>query len=115
MRRVVTEKHGRGESGLGLQTLGVRNIPCECGKLFIGKTCSSIDTRVNAHYCHILLYQSEKSAVAEHSIDLGHWISLNNTSILTKTSRRSARLLREQIYIELNNNMKREDGFCLSK
>jgi hypothetical protein len=62
------------------------------------------------------LHQSEKLAVAKHSIDLGHRISLNSTSILAKTCRRSARLVREGVDSELHpNNMNREDGFCLNK
>lgn len=92
------------------------NIPCECGKLFIGKTCSSSETGVNEQRCHIRLHQSEKSVVTEHSIDLGHRISLKSTSILANTWRRSAWLVREGVDTELHpNNMYREDGFCLNK
>jgi hypothetical protein len=54
--------------------------------------------------------------VEEHSIDLGHRISLNSISFLAKTCRSSARLAREGRDTELHpNNMKREDGFCLNK
>jgi hypothetical protein len=56
------------------------------------------------------------SAVAEHSINLGHHIQLHNTSILAKKSRCMDRIIREAIRIELHpNNINREDGFSLSK
>jgi hypothetical protein len=43
----------------------------------------SIDTRLKEHQRHIRLEHLDKSAVAEHSINLGHRIQLHNTSILT--------------------------------
>jgi hypothetical protein len=95
---------------------GVYSILCECGKVYIGQTGHSVETRVKEHHRHIRLYHPEKSAVAEHSISLGLRIQLQNTSILASKSRRMDRVIRETIEIELHpDNMNREDGFSLSR
>jgi hypothetical protein len=63
------------KDNLGLRTPGVYKIPCECGKVYIGQTGHFVDTRLKQNLWHISLEHSDKSAVAEHSIDLGHRIS----------------------------------------
>jgi hypothetical protein len=79
--------------------------------VYIGQTGRSIETRVKEHQRHIRIAHPEKSAVAEHSINLGHRIQLHNTSILAKKSRCMDRFIREVIDIELHpNNINREDG-----
>jgi hypothetical protein len=67
-----------------LKMPGVYNIPCECGKVYIGQTGRLIETRVKKHRRHICPYHQENSAAAEHSINLGHRIRLQNTVILGK-------------------------------
>jgi hypothetical protein len=101
---------------LGLRTPGVYSIPCECGQVYIGQTGHSVDTRLKEHPRHIRLEHLDKSAVAEHSINLGHHVQLQNTTILSTKPRYMDRIIREAIEVELHpNNMNREDGFCLSK
>jgi hypothetical protein len=98
---------------LALKTPGVYSIPCECEKMYIGQTGRSIETRVKEHQRHIRLAHPEKSAVAEHSINLGHRIELPNTGILEK-SRYMDRIISDAIEIELHpNNINREDGFFI--
>jgi hypothetical protein len=100
---------------LGLRTPGVYRIPSECGMVYIGQTGRSVDTRLKEHQRHVRLEHPEKSAVAEHSVDLGHRILFHCTSILATKSRYMDRIVREAIEIELHpNNMNREMGFCLS-
>jgi hypothetical protein len=101
---------------LGLRTAGVYSIPCECGQVYTGETGRSVDTRVKEHQRHIRLEHPDTSAVAEHSINLGHHIQLQNTIILSTKPRYKDRIIREAIEIELHpNNMNRDDGYCLSK
>jgi hypothetical protein len=69
---------------LALKMPGVYSIPCECGKVYTGQTGHSIETRVKEHHRHIRLYHPEKSAMMEHSINLGHQIQLQNASFLVK-------------------------------
>jgi hypothetical protein len=94
---------------LGVGTPGVYRIPCECSKVCTGQTCRSVDTRLKGPQQHIRLGHPDKSAVAEHTADLGHRIQFHKTSIL-------ASIIREAIETELHpNNMNRGGGFCLSK
>jgi hypothetical protein len=38
---------------LGLKVLGIYNIPCECGKVYIGQTGHSTETRIKEQHWHI--------------------------------------------------------------
>jgi hypothetical protein len=96
---------------LGLRTSGVYSIRGECGKLYIGQTCRSIDTRFKEHRRHIRLEYPDKSAVAEHSINLGHRIQLHNTSNLATKTGYMDRLIKETTEIELRPNNMNTDGF----
>ncbi|PNF41399.1 hypothetical protein B7P43_G14428 [Cryptotermes secundus] len=101
---------------LGLRTPGIYRIPCECGKVYIGQTGRSVDTRLKEHQRHIRLEHPDKSAVAEHSIDLDHRIEFHKTAIITSKSRYLDRIILEAVEIELHpNNMNKETGFSLNK
>jgi hypothetical protein len=74
-----------------------------------------VDTRLKERQRHVHLEHPDKSAVAQHSVDLGHRIQVHNTSILAIKTRYMDRVIREAIDIELHpNSMNREVGFCLS-
>jgi predicted GIY-YIG superfamily endonuclease len=99
-----------------LRTLCVYRIPCECGKVYIGQTGRSVDTRLKDHQRHIRLEHPDKSTVAQHSVDLGHRIQFHNTSILATQTQYMDRIVRKAIKTELHpNNMNRVAGFCLGK
>jgi hypothetical protein len=101
---------------LGLRTPDVYRIACECGKVYIGQTGRSLDTRLKEHQQHIRLEHPDNSAVAEHTVDLGHCIQFHETSILATKTRYMDRIIRGDIEIELHpNNMNTEVGFCLCK
>jgi hypothetical protein len=73
------------------------------------------ETSVKEQYQHIHPYHPEKFVVAEHSINVGHRIQLQNTIILMKKMRQMDQILREAIEIELHlDTVNREDGFTLS-
>jgi hypothetical protein len=58
----------------------------------------------------------DKSAMMGHSINQGHHIQLQNTSVLCTKSRYMECIISEAIEIEFHsNNMNREDGVYLSK
>jgi hypothetical protein len=59
-----------------------------------------------------MLEHPDKSAVAEHNVNLGHHIQFHNTFILTTKTQYVDRIVREVIEIVLHpNNMNREVGF----
>jgi hypothetical protein len=74
--------------------------------LFILLGCSSFSSDIH-------LDHPDKSAVAKHSINLGHRIQLHTTTILSIKSRYMDQMIKEAT--ETANNKNREDGLHLSQ
>jgi hypothetical protein len=60
---------------LGFKTPGVY-VSWECGQIYIGQAGCSTETRIKEHQQHIRLGQPDNSAMARHSINLGHCFKL---------------------------------------
>jgi hypothetical protein len=101
------------KDNLGLRTPGVYRITCECGSAYNGQTGLFHGYRlIMQHHQHIPLEHTDKSAVAEHSIDQGHRIQFHSTSILSTKTRCVDRIVKEASEIELTNfDMNRGAGF----
>jgi hypothetical protein len=83
--------------------------------VYIGQTGHSIENRVKEHHWHFCLYHPEKSAVAEHSINLDDCMRLHDSSVLAKNPLMD-RNIRKAIEIELHSNsMNRENDLSLRK
>jgi hypothetical protein len=80
------------------------------------QTGRSIEARTKQHQRYVRLKQPDKSAVAQHSINLGHSIKLQYTAILCTNMTYMDRMIREATEIDLHQeDMKKEDGPRLSR
>jgi hypothetical protein len=67
---------------VGLKIPGDYCITCECSKVYIDQSGCTVEKRVDEHQRHIRHSHPEKSAVAEHSINIDHKIRFQETKIL---------------------------------
>lgn len=96
-------------------TCGVYEVPCSCGKVYIGETGRSINTRLTEHKRHLRLLHPTKSAIAEHAIDTLHDIRFEDTKILANNKNWSTRKIREAIEILKHpNNFNKDNGYELA-
>ena len=61
-------------------------VPCTCGKVYIGKTKRYIETRLMKHKEACIRGQTDKLSIAEHTRMEDHPINWNDTKILHHAS-----------------------------
>ncbi|XP_050535069.1 uncharacterized protein MAL8P1.12-like [Daktulosphaira vitifoliae] len=99
-----------------VQTPGVYEITCSCGKSYIGQTGRAIATRIKEHEKDVDYQRTEKSAVAEHAKNKGHDIQFDKVKILNKETHFGKRIYKVAIEIEkCPENFNRYDGWKISK
>ena len=82
----------------------VYEVPCSCGKVYIGETKRFLKTRMKEHRAAARLGQLEKSAVAEHAWQDGHTIDWSDVRILDETPKNSVLLIKEALHIRLRRH-----------
>ena len=79
----------------------VYQIPCSCGKSYIGETRRSLETRMSEHKEACLKGTLEKSAVAEHAWKDHHTIKWEETTVVDMARHPRKLLLKETIHIQI--------------
>ena len=67
---------------LDQQSMVVYQIPCSCGKMYIGKTIRRLETRLKEHKEACCKGHTADSAVAEHAWTEQHAIKWRETTVL---------------------------------
>lgn len=96
-----------------LCTPGVYQIPCDCGKSYIGETRRNIGTRLTEHIRSVKNMDTSGSAVAEHALEAGHFLRFDKVSVLAKEKFLVPRKVREAIEISRHPNFNRDRGWTL--
>ncbi|KAJ8915502.1 hypothetical protein NQ315_012383 [Exocentrus adspersus] len=62
----------------------IYQIPCQCGKHYIGETSRPLDVRIKEHKNYVRNYQVDRSNLAQHVWDNYHQINWKEASIIQK-------------------------------
>jgi hypothetical protein len=94
---------------------GIYQIPCTCGKTYIGETWRTINTRIKEHKTYITHNRVNKSSLAEHAHKTKHQIMIEDVKFLSGMDHWSKRWISEAIEISKNPNfLNRDDSLILS-
>jgi hypothetical protein len=94
---------------------GVYEIPCGCGKAYVGETGRNVSTRLLEHIRNVKKMDVRNSAVAEHACDTGasHFIRFDMARLLVREKGYVPRKIREAIEIGRRPNFNRDGGWML--
>ena len=85
----------------------VYQVPCTCGKVYIGETVRRLDTRLKEHKDACICGQLDKSAIAEHAWSEHHPILWESTKVIDRANRQDTLRLKEALHIRLTNKDER--------
>ena len=94
----------------------VYQIPCQCGKVYVGETQRHLETRGKEHRNACNKGDTGKSAIAEHQWDQQHQVNWEGTRVLDRASRPVQLRVKEALYIQktpINNRLNRDEGYEL--
>ena len=77
----------------------VYEVPCTCGKVYIGETKRRLETRLKEHKDACTRYLTDKSAIAEHAWANDHPINWAETKILQRANRTMELVMKEALSI----------------
>ena len=94
----------------------VYEVPCTCGKVYIGETKRRLETRLKEHKDACIKCLADKSAIAEHAWTNDHPINWTETRVLQRASRTMELVLKEALSIRTtpeNARFNRDEGYEL--
>ena len=92
----------------------VYEVPCTCGKVYIGETTRRLGTRLKEHKDACIKGFTDKSAIAEHAWTEDHPIRWDDTRILQHASRSMELVVKEAICIRTapeSSHFNRDGGY----
>ena len=94
----------------------VYQIPCQCGKVYVGETLRCLKTRVKEHRDACNNGYTEKSAIAEHQWDQQHQVKWEDIRVLDRATRPVQLKVKEALHIQTtpaNNSLNKDGGYEL--
>ena len=85
----------------------VYQIPCSCGKVYIGETVRRLETRMKEHQDACRKGLTERSAVAEHAWDQQHQIEWKEAMIVDQARGSKELLVKEALHIQMTPSEER--------
>ena len=86
----------------------IYEIPCECGKSYIGETMRPLEVRVKEHQKHTLRGETDRSGAADHAWKQGHHMKWSEARIVHREHHWRKRKFKEAAIINQNED-------CISK
>ena len=96
--------------GMEKRSKVVYQIPCSCGKKYIGETVRRLETRMKEHRDACQKGALEKSALAEHAWENHHPIKWEEATVIDQARTNKELLLKEAIHIRLQHPHLNRDG-----
>ena len=81
------------------------NIPCECGKGYIGETSRPLHTRVNEHKRNTTNGEINKSKIVKLSWEQKHRFQWDKTTIISVEENSMIRKLKESAFIQCRDHV----------
>lgn len=100
------------------RTRVVYEVPCSCGKVYIGKTIRTLETRMKEHKKACREADYNKSAIAEHVWSEHHQVDWEDVRIIDTAAYEDTLLLKEAAHIQLRDEdqkINRDEGETLPK
>ena len=94
----------------------VYDVPCTCGKVYIGETKCRLETCLNEHRDACTRFLTDKSAIAEHAWANDHPINWAETKILQRANRTMKLVMKEALSIRTtpeDARFNRDNGYEL--
>ncbi len=94
----------------------VYQIPCQCGKVYVGETQRRLATRVKEHRDACTKGDTWKSAIAEHQWEEQHQVDWDSTRVLDRATRPIQLRVKEALHIQrtpANNRLNCDEGYEL--
>jgi hypothetical protein len=86
----------------------VYEIPCaDCEKVYVGQTGNSLATRLQQHRAACRNHQPEKSALAEHSLNVSHRVHWSGARVLAREANWRQRLFLEAVHTKRRGALNR--------
>ena len=78
----------------------VYQIPCHCGKVYVGETQRRLETRIKEHRDACTKWDTWMSAIAEHQWDQQHQVDWDGTRVLDRAIGPIQLKVKEALHIE---------------